>query len=260
MTVRRPPLGAWVLAIALLAVACGGGTDRSAAGVDQTPAAPTTSSDSDRPDDQPDPADPGPGTDDPGTDEAASATEATLAAMAAMDPDRLASLHQHDSHGGHDGHDAGLRDGLNSVDPTRIVIPAIGVDEAIDRAGIDANGQMEVPDFGDTAWFTPSVKPGRIGPSVITGHVDSRQGPDVFFELKDLETGDEIDIHGDDGTIVTFAVTGVEQHPKSDYPRERVHGATDGPELRLITCGGIFDRSIGHYDDNIIVFAERLAA
>lgn len=54
-----------------------------------------------------------------------------------------------------------------------------------------------------------------------------------------------------------FTVTGVEQHPKDDAPREQVHGATDGPELRLITCGGIFDRSIGHDDDNINVFAER---
>ncbi len=259
MNVRRSALGAWLTAVALLAVACGAGTDQDAAGVETTPAAPTTTEDHDDHTDRDDH-----GADHPvgASDDALSTTEATLAALAAMDPDRLASLHDHDD--GHDGHDGGhdhgpaLREGLNSVDPERIVIPAIGVDEHVDRAGIDTDGEMQVPDFGDTAWFTPSVKPGRIGPSVITGHVDSRSGPDVFFDLKDLATGDEIDIHGDDGTIVTFAVTGVEQHKKDDYPRERVHGATDGPELRLITCGGIFDPDVGHYDDNIIVFAERV--
>ena len=248
MNVRRSALGAWLTAIAMLAVACGTGTDQNAAGVETTPAAPTTNDHDDHD-----------GADLPGgsSNEALSTTEATLAALAAMDPEHLASLHDHDDHDDHD-HGPSLREGLNSVDPERIVIPAIGVDETIDRAGIDANGEMQVPDFGDTAWFTPSVKPGRVGPSVITGHVDSKQGPDVFFDLKDLTVGDEIDIHGDDGTTVTFAVTGVEQHKKIDYPRDKVHGATDGPELRLITCGGIFDPDIGHYDDNIIVFAERV--
>jgi hypothetical protein len=259
MARHRPSLGVWVTAIALLAVACGGGTDRSAVGVESAPAALPTQTDTadakpdhdhtneQRHDHEHDQAD------DPDPD--LSPTEATLAALAAMDPDRLASLHDHEHH---EGHEHGLREGLNSVDPQRIVIPAIGVDAEVGRAGIDSDGEMEVPeDFADTSWFTPSVKPGRVGPSVITGHVDSRQGPAVFYDLKNLETGDEIEIHGDDDEIVMFTVTGVEQHPKVGYPREKVHGATERPELRLITCGGIFDRSIGHYDDNIIVFAQR---
>ncbi|MEX2550744.1 MAG: class F sortase [Nitriliruptoraceae bacterium] len=252
MTRHRPSSGPWLTAIALLAIACGG-ADRSAAGVDAAPAVPPTQTDTDDAhlDHEPhETVDPGP---------ELSPTEATLAALAAMDPDRLASLHDHQHHEGHANHDPGPREGRNSVDPERIVIPAIGVDADIGRAGIGADGEMEVPeDFADTSWFTPSVKPGRVGPSVITGHVDSRRGPAVFFDLKELEPGDEIEIHGDDGEVVVFAVTRVEQHAKDDYPRETVHGATDGPELRLITCGGIFDRSIGHYDDNIIVFAERL--
>jgi sortase (surface protein transpeptidase) len=266
MNVHRAALGAWIAAIALVAVACGGGTDRSAAGVDEAPAAvlaedhDTTDTETDTDGDgeagADDDADAGAGA---GAGAELSVTEATLAAMVAMDPDRLAALHQHDDHDGHDAASAGSREGLNSVEPARIVIPTIGVDTRIDRAGIDDEGEMEVPDFGATAWFTPSVKPGRVGPSVITGHVDSKQGPDVFFDLKDLDTGDQIEVHDPDGDTVVFTVTGVEQHPKNDYPRERVHGATDGPELRLITCGGIFDRSIGHYDDNIIVYAHRLS-
>jgi hypothetical protein len=234
MDVHRSASGAWFTAIVLLSFACGGGTDHT----DHAEHAPEAVAE---------PSDSGPST-----------TEATLAALAALDPDRLASLHDHGDHAEHA--DPGPREGLDSVDPQRIVIPTIGVDAFIDRAGFTEVGEMAVPDFGDAAWFTPSVKPGRVGPSVITGHVDSRRGPDVFFDLRELAPGDEIEVHGDHGEIVAFAVTGVEQHPKDDYPRERVHAATAGPELRLITCGGIFDRSVGHYDDNIIVFAERLAA
>ncbi len=235
MTRHRTWASVYGTAIVLLAVACGGGADRSAAGVAPTPAAPSADT---APTDDPVP------TDDPEL----SPTEASLAALAAMDPDRLAQLP-----------DPGPREGLNSVDPERLVIPAIGVDADIGRAGIDADGEMEVPEeFSDTSWFTPSVKPGRVGPSVITGHVDSRRGPAVFFDLKELAVGDEIEVHGADDEVVVFAVTRVEQHAKDDYPRDAVHGATGGPELRLITCGGIFDRSVGHYDDNIIVFAERL--
>jgi sortase (surface protein transpeptidase) len=116
---------------------------------------------------------------------------------------------------------------------------------------------MEVPDLGDAAWFTASVKPGRVGPSVITAHVDSVDGPDVFFHLDELVAGDEIEVHGEDGDVVVFEATALEQHPKDAYPREAVHGATEAAELRLITCGGAFDQAVGHYDDNIIVFAER---
>ncbi len=132
----------------------------------------------------------------------------------------------------------------------------IDVDADVDRVGID-QGIMEVPDHGDAAWFTPSVKPGRVGPSLITGHVSSRaDGPDVFYDLEHLQQGDEIEVHGDD-EVVVFEVSGVEQHPKDDYPREAVHGATEGPELRLIICGGFFDDASGHHEDNIVVFAER---
>ena len=50
----------------------------------------------------------------------------------------------------------------------------------------------------------------------------------------------------------------VERRPKEALPTERIWNRTSEPVLRLITCGGSFDRSSGHYRDNIIVFAGRL--
>jgi hypothetical protein len=34
-----------------------------------------------------------------------------------------------------------------------------------------------------------------------------------------------------------------------------VHAPTTGPSLRLITCGGPFDRSVRSYEDNVVVYA-----
>jgi hypothetical protein len=183
-------------------------------------------------------------------------TEETLARLAAMDQARLASLHDHGDDHGHPGH--GVRH-PNGIDPHRIVIPAIAVDADVIDLGLQPDGSMEVPtDFSQTGWFTPGPRPGRVGPSVIAGHVDSRSGPAVFFRLAELSPGDLIEVHSEQGEVVTFAVRELEQHPKDAFPTDAVYGPTSGPELRLITCGGDFDSDLRSYRDNVIVFAERL--
>jgi hypothetical protein len=47
----------------------------------------------------------------------------------------------------------------------------------------------------------------------------------------------------------------VERQPKQALPTERIWNDTREPVLRLITCGGSFDRAAGHYRDNVIVYA-----
>ncbi len=277
MTRSRSPRGAWVIVVALFAVACSGGADRSAAGVDQTPAASATDAvdtDTDHgPDHDPthqdqhdaDQHDADARHDDHDTDgESAPAglggltTEQTLARFAALDPARLASAHDHG--GGHD-HRQREVDHPNGIDPERIVIPAIDVDADVIDLGLNDDGTMEVPtDFAQTGWFKPGVPPGRVGPAVIAGHVDSRSGPAVFFRLTELEVGDEIHVLDDAGEQVTFVVREMEQHAKNAFPTDKVYSGTDGPELRLVTCGGVFDQGERSYRDNIIVYAERVDA
>jgi hypothetical protein len=181
-------------------------------------------------------------------------TAETLAYMQAMDPAHLATLHDH----GDDDHHRAVAH-PNGIDPERIVIPAIGVDADVIDLGLQEDGTMEVPtDFAQTGWFDRGPKPGRVGPAVIAGHVDDRSGPAVFFRLRELEPGDLIEIHGEDGEVVVFEVRGSEQHAKDDFPTEKVYSGTPGPELRLITCGGAFDAEARSYRDNFIVYAERV--
>jgi sortase (surface protein transpeptidase) len=144
--------------------------------------------------------------------------------------------------------------------PVRIRIPAIGVSAAVVRLGLNRDGTLQVPaDFGVTGWFTGGPAPGETGPAVIAGHIDSRRGPAVFYRLHALRPGDRVAVERADGTTVQFAVEGSAQYPKRAFPTEAVFGPSPDPLLRLITCGGTFDRSRRSYRDNVVVTA-RLAS
>lgn len=141
--------------------------------------------------------------------------------------------------------------------PVDLAIPTIGVRSNVIQLGVNADGTLEVPtDFQVAGWYRSSVSPGETGPSVIVGHVDSKRGPGIFYRLGTLRPGDEITIGRADHRQLTFTVTGVRQYPKNAFPTFAVYGNTSVPALRLITCGGAFDHTTGHYLSNIVVFAE----
>lgn len=141
--------------------------------------------------------------------------------------------------------------------PVSLRVPAIDVDlSSLDRLGVADDGTIEVPeDPDDAGWLTASAAPGRTGPAVIAGHVDTRDGPAVFARLGELAPGDEVVVGLEDGTSVSYVVTGSETYPKTEFPTERVYGPAPAPVLRLITCGGDFDRAVSSYEDNVVVYA-----
>jgi hypothetical protein len=140
--------------------------------------------------------------------------------------------------------------------PVRVEIPSIGVSSRLVRLGLNADGTMEVPrDYGLAGWFTGGAMPGQDGPAVISGHVDSKSGPAVFYRLRELGRGDRIRVQRADGDWLAFEVAGSARYAKASFPTEAVFGPVTGPVLRVITCGGDFDRSSGHYLDNVVVTA-----
>jgi sortase (surface protein transpeptidase) len=141
--------------------------------------------------------------------------------------------------------------------PERVRIPAIGVDSGLEDLGLGAAGELDPPRAWESAgWYRDGTVPGAVGPAVIAGHVDSGSGPAVFVDLAELAPGDEVEVTLSTGAVETFRVTGSERTPKTTFPTSDVYGATPTPSLRLITCDGTFDRSTGHYVDNLIVFAD----
>jgi Sortase domain len=143
--------------------------------------------------------------------------------------------------------------------PVSVDIPAIGVRSKLLRLGVNANGTIQVPSLttsaGLAAWYKYSATPGQIGASVIEGHVDSYQGPAVFFRLGALRPGDTIDVTLADGVTAIFRVTGVREYAKDEFPARTIYGAADYAALRLITCGGEFDPATDHYLSSTVVFA-----
>lgn len=144
------------------------------------------------------------------------------------------------------------------VPPARVAIPRIDLDAPLIDLGLAADGGMEVPaDFDDVGWYTPGGRPGGHGPTVIAGHVDSATGSAIFMRLRELDIGDTVSVTDTNGTVHTYRVTEVADYAKTAFPTVRVFGATTADELRLITCGGEFDSSVGSYEDNRVVFAVR---
>ncbi|WP_314452031.1 class F sortase, partial [uncultured Microbacterium sp.] len=143
------------------------------------------------------------------------------------------------------------------VAPARVVIPTVALDEPLIELGIADDGGMEVPvDYDEVGWFSGGGRPGGNGPTVIAAHVDSPTGPAVFQDLESLAVGDVVEVYGADGVVHVYRVTETADYPKSAFPTARVFGATARDELRLITCGGVFDRDAGSYVDNRVVYAE----
>jgi sortase (surface protein transpeptidase) len=142
--------------------------------------------------------------------------------------------------------------------PAGISVPAIDVTSTLVELGLNADRTVEVPPVDEplqAGWFAGGPKPGEPGPAVVLGHVNGGGQAGVFARLAELAEGDEILVERTDGTTVRFTVTHVDQVPKSGFPTEQVYGDTAGPELRLITCGGSFDRDAHSYRDNVIVYA-----
>ena len=146
----------------------------------------------------------------------------------------------------------------NAPRPAHIRIGAIGVSARVVPLGLARDHTMATPRrFSQTGWFRPGPEPGERGPAVIAGHVDSLNGPAVFYKLGQLHKGDTIAITRADHSVIHFTVQGLERWPKASFPTKRVFGRTRGATLRLITCSGDFNHATGHYVDDTIVYAAR---
>jgi sortase (surface protein transpeptidase) len=102
---------------------------------------------------------------------------------------------------------------------------------------------MEIPeDVATVGWYELGVAPGEDGSAVIAGHVDSRtQGRGAFYDIGQLDVGDEATVTHDDGATSDWRVTGRTTYPKDEAPLAELFRRGGDPQLVLITCGGEFD-------------------
>jgi hypothetical protein len=127
--------------------------------------------------------------------------------------------------------------------------------------GTAANPELQTPplsgpDARDVGWWTGGLQAGR--PQVFVAHVNSAAlGNLTFWNLTTIKTGSLIVVQPGNQTFRVYATQEVGK-AIGVFPTARVYGVTTSPELRLITCGGAFDSSTGHYVDNFIVYAARI--
>jgi hypothetical protein len=142
--------------------------------------------------------------------------------------------------------------------PLRIRIPRIEVSAPFVGLGLTSAGVLDVPSATDrnlAGWYQDGPSPGARGNALVLGHVDTMLGPAVFWGLGSLKQGDQVLVDRTDGTTAKFAIDSVEAFPKNAFPDDRVYGATPDAQLRLITCGGTYDRKRKDYLENVVVFA-----
>lgn len=142
--------------------------------------------------------------------------------------------------------------------PTRLTIPAIGVNTPFTPLHLGADGVLQAPPESDAnlaGWYADGPTPGERGPSIVAGHVDTRTGPAVFFLLSLVKPGETAVVTREDGSTATFKVDAVRTFSKGSFPDKQVYGDTPDAELRIITCGGSFDRAKQDYKANTVVFA-----
>ena len=147
------------------------------------------------------------------------------------------------------------------IPPVRLRIDALGIDMPVTEVGVEPTGQMQLPEDPAVAgWY-------RYGPDaastagnvMLAAHVDSpryRIGP--LARLREVSVGTPVVIDGADGTARTYVVESLTYYEKAALPTPELFAREGAPALVLITCGGPFDSSTGHYRDNVVAIARPL--
>jgi hypothetical protein len=147
---------------------------------------------------------------------------------------------------------------LPAATPVELRIDAIDAESALVPLGLNPDRTVSVPPVSQplqASWYRLGPTPGALGPAVILGHINGNGQDGIFARLHELRPGDEVKVSRADGKTALFTVTRLDQVSKDAFPTQAVYGDTNAAELRLITCGGSFDKAKHSYRDNIIVYA-----
>lgn len=143
------------------------------------------------------------------------------------------------------------------AEPVRFILPKIGVDAPVEAVGTDINGAMALPlELTKVGWYMEGAKPGQKGNVVIAGHLDSAIGENaIFYNLGNLEPGDNMSVLAADGAHYTFIVTAKVVYPYDEVPIDMVFGKNDGRHLNLVTCTGFWNTMVQSYSHRMIIFS-----
>ncbi|KJY29814.1 MULTISPECIES: class F sortase [Streptomyces] len=149
---------------------------------------------------------------------------------------------------------------LTAAMPARVDVPSLGVQAPVIARGLDRQGAIEPPPYelpGTVGWWGAGPAPGAAGAALMVGHVDTKSKPAVFFGLGSVKPGAKIRVARADGTVAEFTVEDVRVYERAGFDPHKAYGPrVEGrSELRLVTCGGTYDKAAGQYSANVVVSA-----
>ncbi|MFI7338393.1 class F sortase [Streptomyces sp. NPDC050085] len=149
---------------------------------------------------------------------------------------------------------------VKAAKPQRVDVTALRIQAPVVARGLDGGGAIDPPPYdqsGVVGWYGGGVQPGERGTSLFVGHVDTETRPAVFYHLSEAKPGDAVRVVRDDGSVVTFTVDDVQVFARDAFDPHKAYGPhrSDRAELRLITCGGTFDKASRTYTANVVVSA-----
>ncbi|MFF5983570.1 class F sortase [Streptomyces olindensis] len=149
---------------------------------------------------------------------------------------------------------------LTDALPQRVDIPGLGVQAPVVARGLDARGALDPPPYdqpGVVGWYAGGVAPGAPGTALLVGHVDTDTRPAVFYKVSAMRPGQTIRVIRADAKVAEFTVESVQVLTRDRFDAHQAYGPRQSgrAELRLVTCGGSFDRATRSYTANVVVSA-----
>lgn len=155
----------------------------------------------------------------------------------------------------------GVAEAQNIGTPRTLRIPKIKVAAPVIALGLAPDGKLDAPKNAvQVGWWNGGKLPGEQGTAVIDGHLELQGKPAVFWKLRRLRRGDRFEVEDEQGEKLTFQIRKVKKFPVANAPLNDIFLGQGGRYLNLITCAGVWDDAIGHYNERLVIFSELVGA
>jgi hypothetical protein len=148
---------------------------------------------------------------------------------------------------------------LQASAPVRLVIDSIGLDYRTIGVGMDAGGELIVPDH-DVGWYSTSAAPGQGDNVVFWAHVlrfaHAPGIPAPFARLKELPIGARVTVYDDLGNPHAYAIT---QQIQATPDQVEFILPVGHERVTMVSCYGtsvIVDGSVVDMSHRLITIAE----
>ena len=142
--------------------------------------------------------------------------------------------------------------------PRVLRIPKLEVESRVRRVGVSLAGEpVATTSIFDVGWFEQNGKPNGLSAVLINGHSIGPTKNGIFADLKKLLPGDVILIELGNGTVVTYAVSKIQEYPLNQVDMSAATQPIDPSKkgLNLMTTSNRYSTRSTVSQRQLIVFA-----